>query len=309
MDQNKEKALLNLLKKEYNKIEPRDEFGSELEDKLVDKFSKKKTIFWYPIFGLIFTAGLFLILILNWDSSNQNASKPAQETNIISKERTEEEIVGSKPVEEVVNDLKALLVMDNATTPTTFPIDDNTFLTGYIEENTSNSYKISYYQINDSREINVDQLTRLDEELIATFSAKDYKEDSNSLEEDFTENTDPINVEPGEETALDLGFDIYGKYEEDKLRESVNWQEGRWFLQVSSMISDQMEIENIAIQIVEFLEKKLLPAPDVGNVFVAYDEGGNSVDVNIIWINDNIVYQLETTEVPINALDMVVSVK
>ncbi|WP_117169246.1 hypothetical protein [Paraliobacillus sediminis] len=312
MNQNKEEEILNRLKKEYNKIEPRDEFGRELEDKLVTKFSEEKKIFWYPIFGLIITAGLFLILLLNWDDTNQNASKPEQQPNIVSNEEIEEANIAEPEnytEEAVVYDLKAMLEMENAITPTTFPIDDPNYLNGYIEENTSTSYKILYYQVNESTEINRSQLGSQDEELIATFSAKDYEEDSNSLDEEFTDNTDSINVESGEEMTLDLGFDIFGKYAEDNLRESVNWQEGRWFLQVSSMISDKMDIENIATQIVEFLERKLLPAPTVGYVFVAYDEGGNSVEVNIIWMNDNVVYQLETTEVPINALDMVVSVE
>lgn len=312
MNQNKEEEILYRLKKEYNKIEPRDEFGRELEDKLVTKFSEEKKIFWYPIFGLIITTGLFLILLLNWDDSNQNASKPEHQPNIVSKEEIEEANIvelENYSVEAVVYDLKDMLKMENAITPTTFPIDDPNYLTGYIEENTSTSYKISYYQSKEHIEINSAQLGSRDEELIATFSAKDYTEDSNSLQEEFTENGEPVVSESENGVALDLGFDIFGKYEEDNLREKLNWQEGRWFLQVSSMISDQMNIENIAMQIVEFLERKLLPAPTVGNVFVAYDEGGNSVDVNIIWMNDNVVYQLETTEVPINALDMVVSVE
>lgn len=312
MNQNKEEEILNHLKREYNKIEPSDEFGRELEEKLVTKFSKEKKIFWYPMFGLLITSGLFLVLILNWHDSNQNAAKPENQPNIESKEEIEEaDITDPKnySVEAVVYNLKAMLEMENAVTPTAFPINDSNYLQGYIEENTSTSYKISYYQVNEPTEIDSAQLDGGDEELIATFSAKAYEEDPNSIQEEFTEDTVLIDVDSDNKMEIDLGFDIYGMYEEDSLMEYVNWEEGRWFLQVSSMISDQMDIENIAMQIVEFLERKLLPAPIVGNMFVAYDEGGNSVDVNIIWRSENVVYQLETTEVPINALDMIVSVE
>lgn len=316
LNQNSEEEALNRLRRAYNNIEPREEFTSELEDKLVARFSKKKKVFWYPIMGLIVTTGLFLILILNWEESNQNTSQlsqlsqPDQSDKGPISEAQEDNQVGLEEysVDVVIEELKVLLEMDNALIPTTFPIDDNNFLTGAITENKSSSYEISFYQTEELVAINDPQLNLLTDNVLASFSATKYR-DSETAINTFNEIDAELNIITTDEAEADLGYGIFGVIGVSSDSLLVKWQEGNWELQVSSVIADQMDNVNIATQMVEFLERKLLPAPEKGRVIVEYAEGGNAVDVQIFWVKESIVYQLDTEEVPINALDMAVSVQ
>lgn len=59
---------------------------------------------------------------------------------------------------------------------------------------------------------------------------------------------------------------------------------------------------------VEYLEDHYLPAPEgQGVVYIQYPQGGEEVNVDIRWQVNNIVYQLRTTRVPLEALEMTVS--
>ncbi|MBN6189261.1 hypothetical protein JQN58_20630 [Aneurinibacillus sp. BA2021] len=126
-------------------------------------------------------------------------------------------------------------------------------------------------------------------------------------------------VEPGyhvsvsikENTAqsyMDLGYGIKGSAEGGAGHSYLAWREGRWILQIDSLSQDQLDNQAIAKKMVAYLEKHALPAPkDKGRVKVTYRPEGNHVQVTIYWQNDRIIYELETDQVPLNALQMAVS--
>ena len=79
---------------------------------------------------------------------------------------------------------------------------------------------------------------------------------------------------------------------------------------IESVSEDQMNNPNIAEQMVEFLEDHYLPAPDdLGMIYIDYPAGGEEVNVDIRWQDQEIVYQLTTSEVPLDALEMTASME
>lgn len=79
---------------------------------------------------------------------------------------------------------------------------------------------------------------------------------------------------------------------------------------IKSVSADEMNNPEIAQKMVDYLESHSLPVPkDTGVVFVNYPKGGNSVNVDIRWQENKMVYQLKTNKVPLDALKMTVSVK
>lgn len=81
-------------------------------------------------------------------------------------------------------------------------------------------------------------------------------------------------------------------------------------MNISSLTQDNMNNPGIAKKMVKYLESHTLPAPkDKGIVMVDYPQGSDSVNVDIRWQEDEMVYQLETTKVPLDALEMTTSVK
>lgn len=61
---------------------------------------------------------------------------------------------------------------------------------------------------------------------------------------------------------------------------------------------------------VDYLEEHSLPAPeDMGVVFIQYPQGGEDVNVDIRWQDEDKIYQLKTTKVPLDALEMAVSME
>ncbi|MCC3377772.1 hypothetical protein LKX83_32520, partial [Cohnella sp. REN36] len=88
----------------------------------------------------------------------------------------------------------------------------------------------------------------------------------------------------------------------------LSWREGRWLLQIDSLSQDQLDNQAIAKKMVAYLEEHALPAPkDNGRVKVTYRPGGNDVQVVIYWQKGRVVYELETDQVPLDALQMAVS--
>ncbi|SIC76721.1 Uncharacterised protein [Mycobacteroides abscessus subsp. abscessus] len=66
----------------------------------------------------------------------------------------------------------------------------------------------------------------------------------------------------------------------------------------------------IARQMVDYLESHYLPAPhDDGRIKVHYRQGGNEVENDIYWEDGERIYELQTKKVPLEALEMAVSIK
>jgi hypothetical protein len=182
---------------------------------------------------------------------------------------------------------------DKIILPTTFPGHQQVEIN--IDENTSSNYTITYQTP--------------EHEQIATFTGKLYST-TKEAKANIADFMDGKEVPENSETAIDLGHGITGYGEGAAGHAYFSWQEGNWTLSIASLTQDEMDHPAIAKIMVDFLETHYLPAPkDMGIVDVNYPNGGNAVDVDIRFQEDNMVYQLQTNEVPVDALSTTVSVK
>ncbi|MGY0693873.1 hypothetical protein ACW2QC_13980 [Virgibacillus sp. FSP13] len=181
----------------------------------------------------------------------------------------------------------------NIKQPTKFPSDGD--VTADISKNTSSIYSIDYQSKSDKN--------------IATFSGTLYtsaKVAKNNLNGFINGKAVPEN----NATEIDLGHGIKGYGEGAAGHAYFSWEEGNWIMSISSLTKDQMNNPDIARLMVDFLETHYLPAPkDTGIVHVDYPSGGNSVNVDIRWQENNMVYQLKTSKIPLDALKMTTSVE
>lgn len=181
----------------------------------------------------------------------------------------------------------------NIKQPANFPVDGG--VTANISKNTSSVYSIDY-QTGSGKNI-------------ATFTGTLYTsamEAKDHLNDFMNGKAVPKNVE----TGIDLGHGIKGYGEGAAGHAYFSWEEGNWTMSISSLSVDQMDNPAIAQKMVDYLETHSLPAPkDKGMVFVDYLEGGDAVHVDIRWQENNRLYQLKTSKVPLDALKMTTSVK
>ncbi|MER2059153.1 MAG: hypothetical protein ABTA16_10040 [Niallia sp.] len=111
-----------------------------------------------------------------------------------------------------------------------------------------------------------------------------------------------------DDMKVELGHQIIGMKEGAAGSSYLLWKEGRWVLQIKSISADELDTINIARKMVDYLEENALPVPkDNGRIEVSYPQNAEKVEVTARWEEENIVYTLETEEVPINALMMTVS--
>jgi hypothetical protein len=219
-------------------------------------------------------------------------------------EGTQVEEDGTDPVPsaaDVVSEVKKLLVMKGAIIPSSFPIGDGYHLTAAIEKNEADSYQVVFYQTKEATPVN-DKSLKSDSEakVIATFKAG-TNEDPHSADIFF-----PIDTEAGGAT-VDLGHGIKASGEGAAGHSYLSWREGNWILYIDSPSEDQMDNQGIAKKMVTYLEDHYLPAPkDQGRVKVKYLPGGKDVHVGIYWQDGKVIYELETDEVPIDAMAMIV---
>ncbi|MFT8323179.1 MAG: hypothetical protein ABF649_20130 [Bacillus sp. (in: firmicutes)] len=231
------------------------------------------------------------------DETTSNASQPAKNSS-------------SSSSKDTTASIKNQLKMEGALLPTIFPISKNGYLAAKIAENTLDSYSVNFYQTDKKTAVNDSSLdTNKEIPLFASFSAKKYTNDSADKQKDLFSTTTNVDQIP-DEMAVDLGHGIKGITEGAAGHKYLAWQEGRWILQIESLSVDNLDQVGIAKKMVAYLEKHSLPVPhDKGRVKVNYKQGGDKVEVSIYWQNGETVYQLETEEVPNNALMMAVSVE
>lgn len=182
----------------------------------------------------------------------------------------------------------------NIKQPTRFPIDQ-TDVTSNLKENQSSHYTINYK-------------TNTDEN-IATFAGTLYKSKEAAADK-LDQFMDGKSVPAPGGSEEDLGYGIIGHGEGAAGHAYFSWDEGNWTMSIASLTKDEMDNAGIARKMVDYLEDHALPAPkDNGIVYVDYTEGGDQVNVDIRWQEDDMIYQLETNEVPFEALEMAVSVE
>lgn len=239
------------------------------------------------------------------ENNNVSEQKPGPEETVPNKDNPETE-QPQQTTETVVSDVKSELKMEKALIPSYFPIDKNKHLTAAIDENSSDNYKVVFFQSDQILPINDSTLSSQGNiPIIATFQAKTYQ-DSASFKDLFPPTyfdnyPDDLNTE--------LGYGIQGIADAGMGHRGIEWQEGNWNLKIDSLAVDDMDNTGIAKKIVTYLEKNMLPAPkEKGRVNIQYKLGGQDVLVHIYWQDGTTIYQLETVKVPLDALEMVVSV-
>lgn len=207
---------------------------------------------------------------------------------------TEQESQGTPSQESV--DVASELKMDpeNVLLPTDFPTDNPSSVTSDITTNEPYSYTVSYTD---------------DQGELVTASGTLYK--SFDLAKDEMDTfSGGKSISPFEEGSSDLGYGITGYGEGAAGSQYFSWEEGNWLFSISSVSEDQMDNPEIAKKVVAYLEDHYLPAPnDQGVVYIQYPQGGKDVNVDIRWQDGNMIYQLQTTRVPLDALEMTVSME
>ncbi|OXM14349.1 hypothetical protein CGZ75_15485 [Paenibacillus herberti] len=199
-----------------------------------------------------------------------------------------------------------MLKKKGAVLPRTTPLDKGQKLTASIASNDAKGYKVYFYGAPKALPIGDPSLSPDGKiPVAASFTArgKDTKRDKDLFAKiDFSQ-------WPAEQ-AVDLGHKIKGYPEGAAGSQYLSWKEGRWQLQLRSTTEDKIDNAAIARKIVNYLEKNALPAPhDNGKITIDYRPGGKEVKVGVYWQDGDIVYELETGRVPIDALTMAVSVK
>lgn len=108
---------------------------------------------------------------------------------------------------------------------------------------------------------------------------------------------------------VDLGFDLKGYRDAGAGAQFIGWNEGRWSLDMRALTEQEDSIVEEATKIVQFLEKNTLPIPqEWGAVkFDASNKSGLHTQ-HIVWQEDAIVYEIETTKSTIEALEIAVSI-
>lgn len=214
---------------------------------------------------------------------------------------------GQSSMNDVLQEIRSQLKMKDAVLPTSFALDKGKHLAAAIPVNSSDAFKVNFYSVDQTIPVNDASLSSSKNapDVLASYEVKTYK-DPNST--GIFPDTDLDNIP--DEMSVDLGHGIKGMAEGAAGSQYLTWKEGRWTLQIRSVSEDKMNNPGIAKKMVEYLESHTLPAPkDKGFVNVEYPSGGKTVNVTISWQEGKQIHQLQTNQVPNDALGMVASVK
>lgn len=225
----------------------------------------------------------------NSESSSAVSETSSEETASSSTDQESQETPSNEP-NDISSEFK--MIPELVLLPTTFPTTEPSSVTADLITNEGDNYTVSYTDVQGE---------------LAEVTGTVYENPASASEELGTF-LNGKSVEPHEEGSSDLGYGITGYGEGAAGTQQFSWQEGNWLFSIRSVSEDQMDNPGIAKKIVAYLEELYLPAPkDQGIVYIQYPQGGEEVNVDIRWQKNNIIYQLKTTRVPLDALEMVVS--
>lgn len=225
------------------------------------------------------------------ESSSAVSETSSEETASSSTNQESQETPSNEPID-VSSELE--MISELVLLPTTFPTTEPSSVTANLITNEGDNYIVNYTDIQGE---------------LAEITGTVYENPASASEELGTF-LNGKSVEPHKEGSSDLGYGITGYGEGAAGTQYFSWEEGNWLFSIRSVSEDQMDNPGIAKKIVTYLEDHYLPAPkDQGIVYIQYPQGGEEVNVDIRWQESNIIYQLKTTRVPLDALEMVVSMK
>ena len=108
--------------------------------------------------------------------------------------------------------------------------------------------------------------------------------------------------------TIDLGYGIIGYQNSGMGQTLLGWNEGNWLLEVLHPIENQMGID-LAKNIVDELESVFLPPPkDTGRIRIVMTSPSQT-ETTIMWQKNEVVYRIDSTNNPIDILDMTASIK
>ncbi|MBS2968001.1 hypothetical protein J9317_04415 [Metabacillus sp. KIGAM252] len=205
--------------------------------------------------------------------------------------------------EQVINETSKLLkTRVPFTLPKTMPVSKGLHLTSKIKSD-ANSYEITFYQTEKPIPINNSKLNTLSSDSkIATIKATEYKTEQ--------EAADRVSYQKAASTGnppIDLGHGIKGYSDAGAGSIFLHWNEGRWsFISKALNKPEKDSNKELAVKVVNFLEKQMLPPPDKGAVLL---DGNNPYSRNnlVVWQDGNIVYEIEQANGAMTALEIAVA--
>ena len=255
------------------------------------------------IFPIMVTGSLLFLTSCNANEQANN-DKVSADSNQVQAEQTTNKPAASQDNtnSEWIADVKNQLIMQKAVLPQTVPVATGNYVAVNIDDNTLDSYNVSFYSSETKKDINDPSLTSNENvQPLAKFSANVTSEASNTFPT-FNEKDIP------EDMSVDLGYGMKGMIEGAAGSTYLQWKEGRWVMQVKTVSADNRDIEAVGKEMVEYLESHSLPAPnDNGFVEVSYPAGEDNAETRIIWEDGDTIYELSTTGKPVDALKMAVS--
>ncbi len=240
------------------------------------------------------------------DAAEDTDTKQTEEN--AADETDQAEDTNAPDTEGVIDQVRAQLKLPDAVLPTEFEIADGHYLTASIEKNEDAAFNVVFYETEEVVPVDDDSLAPTGETpILAIVNAESYA-DPLSQEDIFFAAPDLDSIPA--DMSVDLGNGIQGMQEGAAGTQYLTWQEGRWVLQIQSLSEDEMDQPGIAQKMVDYLENHSLPAPDdAGRISAKYQQGGDVVQNIVAWNKGDVVYQIETQRVPLEALAMTVSVQ
>lgn len=194
--------------------------------------------------------------------------------------------------------------------PTDLPVGKGFYLTATTVSETKN-YKVNLYEGKQSSAINSKAASQ--GTLLATVEGTEYP-DATSAKNSISA-YQKVDVS-GADQILDLGHNIKAVENAGTGHQQLIWNEGHWCLWVDSPSDpayknkEYPDRNQLAKDVVEYLEQYMLPAPqDIGVIFIG-DWDGNKADnsTNITFQKNKEVYHI-TCEDPMTALKIAVAMK
>ena len=191
--------------------------------------------------------------------------------------------------------------------PSMIPQDPGYFYASAAAKRTEYGYFVTFYEtkvlipINDAS-LNNQAIARQ----IATLEAIVYVDKSAAAK--AIEHHDAKQGFSSYAPTIDLGYGIIGYQNSGMGKTLLAWNEGNWLLEVLYPIENQMGID-LAKNIVDELESVFLPPPnDTGRIRVVMISPSQT-ETMIMWQKNEVVYRIDSTNNPIEILNMTASIK
>lgn len=167
----------------------------------------------------------------------------------------------------------------------------------------SNNFTINYSVGSRAKKFN--DATLKQENPYAVYTKKTYESETTARQQIGYRSATEFKGLP----TVDLGDELTGTIDAGAGQQYLSWYEGNWFLTVHATTVNQGDPQSLAKEVVSFLAKNSLPAPEnYGRVSFQTAIVERQREQLIIWQKGNAVYQLQT-HTPQTALKMAVSIK